>query len=265
MSTAGHVLMTDEVLTPIERSALFVLMAENRPLRESADLESRHGVALTAAHRKKLQRLGLISTTSKPYTHTLTKKGWAWVEREAGSPRPAGQMNMGALYAVMAALSEQAKRSGVPLAKLFDPDARIDGGSATSSEERSGSTGNGAIAQAAWSEADESLALALQDMAKLDRALERLRSDVGEKHAKAVKRAEGAVKLVTQWVRQAARQRLVSVTAASGDEISFDPVHYVSDDAVPEGARVRVRKPSVVRGDGPASVVVARGEVDIVP
>jgi hypothetical protein len=69
-------------LTPVERGALLVLMAEARPLKESSELKAVHGIALKGSHRAKLRRLGLINTTENPFIHSLSEKGWQWARHE---------------------------------------------------------------------------------------------------------------------------------------------------------------------------------------
>src|SRR5258707_14414923 len=88
-------------LTPVERGAVLVLMANGRPLKESADLKAVYGLALKPNHRTKLQRLGLIETTKKPWTHVLSEKGWQWAKGQLSAARPKGLMGMGPLYALL--------------------------------------------------------------------------------------------------------------------------------------------------------------------
>ena len=86
-------------LTPVERGALLVLMAEGRALKESSELKGVHGIALKPNHRSKLQRLGLIDTIKNPhFVHSLSEKGWQWARDEIGAPKPKGLMGMGAIY-----------------------------------------------------------------------------------------------------------------------------------------------------------------------
>lgn len=265
--------MQSDDLTSVERSALFLLMAEARPLRESAEMRVRFGVSLRRQNRIKLQALGLISTTTAPLTHTLTDRGWQWIEGEArrGS-RPPGQANIGALYAVASALGHVANRSRLPLQRLLDPKIRLhtsNSSRAARPAEESEAPAPPAephwldpISEAAWSSADESLALALQDMSKLDKAFARLRAALGDDKEDAVRRTELAVGLVTQWIRQAARKRWISIASPPGEEIGFDPVAYLSEEPLEVGDRARVVQPAIIRGEGSASIVIARGEVE---
>src|SRR5262249_43247442 len=112
-------------LTPVERGALFILMAEGRPLRESADLKGTYGLTLRASHRAKLQHLGLIKTTKKPsLTHVLSEKGWQWAKDQLISERPKGQMGMGPLYALLSGLRKHIERNNYTLKDLFSDTAK---------------------------------------------------------------------------------------------------------------------------------------------
>src|SRR5262245_31858549 len=106
-------------LTPVERGALLVLMAEGRSLKENAELKRIHGVALHASHRNKLQRLGLIRSTKNPLTHSLSEKGWQWAEKEIAAAKPRGRMGMGPLYAVLDCLRKHTERHGFKLKEVF--------------------------------------------------------------------------------------------------------------------------------------------------
>ncbi len=98
-------------LTPVERGALFVLMAEGRPLKESSELKVIHGIGLRPTHRTKLQRLGLIHTTKKPvFTHALSEKGWLWARDQMTAAKPKGQIGAGALYSLLHGLQKHIER-----------------------------------------------------------------------------------------------------------------------------------------------------------
>lgn len=119
------------------------------------------------------------------------------------------------------------------------------------------------IREAAWSDADEALAHALQDMGTLDRSFQRLASAVDGEAAERTRRAKDASNFVLQWVRQAARKRSIKALNAVGDRVQFNPdFHDLADDAAP-GDDVRVVKPSIVRGDGAHQVVLLHGEVEL--
>ena len=62
-------------LSPIECGALFILMGEDRPLKERAEISQVHGLTMRKAHRDRLKEHGLIKSSSAPFVHRLTKKG----------------------------------------------------------------------------------------------------------------------------------------------------------------------------------------------
>src|ERR1700721_1367369 len=107
-------------LTPVERGALFALMAEGRPLKENAELKGIHGILLKVGHRNKLRQLGLIETTKqKPLTHILSKEGWEWARKEITASKPKGTMGMGALYSVLGGLHRYIERNHRILEAIF--------------------------------------------------------------------------------------------------------------------------------------------------
>jgi hypothetical protein len=117
------------------------------------------------------------------------------------------------------------------------------------------------LKEAAWSEADQALARALQDAGRLMRSLDKLESP-GDETAKHAASTRGAANLVLQWVRQAGRQRNLECLGAFGSSTEFDPEFHESDDAAP-GEPVRIVKPPVVRRTGAGQIVVLRGEVEL--
>jgi hypothetical protein len=238
-------------LTPIERGALLVLMAEGRPLKERAELKGIHGIALEASHRSKLQRLGLIQTTKKPFTHSLSEEGWQWARKEIGAPKPKGVMGMGALYSVLGGLRRYIDRHGIGLEGVF-----------CAAEPTVTDGLRQHIREAAWSEADEALGQALQDVQVFTAAIDKLRNASSSDPAGLVKRTRMAAELVLQSVRQAGRKRELSLAVEAGSEATFDPAIHRSDEALEPGERVRVRKPPVMRGSGNSSVAVLLGEVE---
>lgn len=239
-------------LTPVERAVLFVLMAEGRPLSESSELKAVHGIAMTPSHRNKLQRLGLIDTTRTPFfTHTLSAKGWQWVKNETAAPKPKGQMGMGALYSILHGLQRHIERHGYSLEDVFCTTAP--NGSDDSQRH---------IHEAAWSEADEALGQALQDMPVLTKAVDALQQASPANFDGLIKRTSAAAKLVLQSVRHAGRKRELALAMDADTETTFDPAMHRSDDTPHPGDRVRIRKPPVIRGPVNARVVVLLGEVE---
>jgi hypothetical protein len=268
-------LMSATDLTPVERGALFVLMAEGRPLKESSELKEVHGLALKASHRSKLQRLGLIHTTKDPFfTHSLSEKGWQWLKKETSAPKPKGTMGMGALYAVLHGLRRHTERNGFRLEDVFGKTAPTGsegatepiGDSAIVKENENASAREGLSRQhmheAAWSEADEALGQALQDIPVFTKAIEALQQASPADLDRLVKRTSAAGKLVMQSVRHAGRKRELELVIEPGIETAFDPALHRSEDAPHPGDRVRIRKPPVMQGPANARIVIIPGEVD---
>ena len=237
-------------LTPVERGALLVLMAEARPLKESSELKAIHGITLKASHRAKLQRLGLINTTEKPFVHSLSEKGWEWARYEISVPKPKGLMGMGALYSVLHGVRRHMERHGYRLEDVFrETQANVPGSPRRHMHE------------AAWSEADEALGQALQDIPVLTKAIETLQQAPTTDLNSLVKRTSAAAKLVVQSVRHAGTKRDLVVVMEVGSETKFDPALHRSNDSPHPGDRVRVRKPPVVQGSRSENIVV-QGEVE---
>jgi hypothetical protein len=237
-------------LTPVERGTLLVLMAEARPLKESSELKAVHGIALKGNHRAKLRRLGLINTTEKPFVHSLSEKGWQWARHEISAPKPKGLMGMGALYSVLHGVRRHIERHGYQLEDVFR-ETQPDGPDSSRRH----------MHEAAWSEADEALGQALQDIPILTTAIETLQQAPTTDLNSLIKRTSAAAKLVVQSVRHAGTKRDLMLVMEVGTETKFDPTLHRSNDSPHPGDRVRVRKPPVVQGSTNASVVV-QGEVE---
>lgn len=106
-------------LSPMERGALLVLMAEARPLKERAELKAVHGITLSAGHRQKLQRLGLIKTSEKPYTRNLTEKGWEWASGEIAASKAGGTLGDGPFLCRFARPPPASRGAGGYASRLF--------------------------------------------------------------------------------------------------------------------------------------------------
>jgi len=235
-------------LTPVERGVLLILLAEGRPLRESAELKAVHGVALKASHRTKLQRLGLIRSTNNPLTYDLTQKGREWAKEEIGASRPIGQMGMGPLYSLLGGLRRYIDRHNLELQDVFC-------NGATKGPDR-------IIREAAWSDADEALGQALQDAHALTDAFDQLQRAACEDLSAIVKRTRLATDLVLQSIRQASRERQLSLDSDVGSATTFDPIRYRSDVTLRPGDPIRVRRAAIVRRSNISSVVVLQGEAE---
>jgi hypothetical protein len=151
-----------------------------------------------------------------------------------------------------------------PLARLAKLAERADGARLVSALLSAGSPPpkRGDDGSSEWSEADEALGRALQDMDLLDRSFARLESSAEGELADRARRTKDASDLVMQWVRQAARYRSVSALDKAGDHVPFDPARHELDGDAQIGSVVRVVRPAVVRGSEPQQVVLVRGEAE---
>jgi hypothetical protein len=240
-------------LTAVERGVLFALMASGRPLRESADLKVNYNLVLKPNHRAKLKRLELVETTEKPFTHSLSPKGWQWLEEQLSvEAPPKGLMGMGPLYALLHGLRRYIERNRCNLKEMFSEGGKSKGDVVARES----------MENAAWAEADEALAKALQDMSVFTRSISKLQDAAQGNISELTKRTASASNLVLQSVRQAARKRELSFATEEGGEAAFDPAMHRSDETLNVGAAVRIRKAPVIRGPAKLGVVVLRGEVE---
>jgi hypothetical protein len=231
-------------LSPIERGIVLALMAAGRPLRELADFRNQYGIRIKPAHRAKLQALGLIETTARPFTHALTVKGWQWAREELEHRPPEGLMGLGPLYAILNGLHRALNAAQISPQHFFqgEPEpCRAD------------------IVNAAWSEADEALALALQDLPTFERVLARLDASSAGEAAAALKQVKLASELVFQHIRQAAAKRGLTAIHARGEQAAYDPVEFDSDNPISLGAPAAVLKRPIVKRSADGQLVVVRG------
>jgi hypothetical protein len=240
-------------LTPVERGVLLTLMSAGRPLRENADFKAKYGFAVKPSHRNKLKSLGLVRVTEKPWTHELTDKGWAWAQTELAGDTPKGLMGLGALYAVLNGLHRVLSEAGSSPREFFRK------GSALSPP---ASARDADLAEAAWSGADETLALALQSIPSFDRVLERHSKGASGETAQALEQIRLASGSVLQHVRLAASKRGLKVKYERAARAAFDPVEFNADDTLAYGAPVEVLKSPVVKELGGEKFVVIRGWVE---
>jgi hypothetical protein len=96
-------------------------------------------------------------------------------------------------------------------------------------------------AEAAWSLADDALARALQEAAALTHILECAR-DIDPA-------VVGCAEIVAQAINGTAGKRELELEGAIGAITAYDPlVHHGDDPCLAPGARIRIRKPTVVQG-----------------
>jgi len=112
---------TQPKLTPTQIQALVVLMAEARELTNN-ELKDLAGFTLTGQDNTKLVKLGLVDTdrTHRPFSHTLTDKGWA-IAREIHTTTPpkAGGSAARSLFTLLANIHRSLDRLQVSHAEFF--------------------------------------------------------------------------------------------------------------------------------------------------
>lgn len=236
-------------LTTVEHGVMIVLMTEGRAVKQ-ADLKNRYGLAVKKQHRQKLVEVGLVEVKSKPQiTFALTKKAWAWLSQELTAPIPKGTVGLGPLYAALGVIGKLAKHLGLSLEEAMNVQVLPPGGD---------------IREPEWIEADESLARALQDIPVFTRALTRLRDAAKGDLVDEIDSTELSADLIFQHVQLAARKRSLVLEGQVGAEAAYDPVLFYSDDDVRFGAPVRIRKPTVTRGNGNKTIIVQPGLADAI-
>ena len=241
--------MKEIALTPVARGVLIILMTQGKPVKQ-ADFEKVHGLAVKKQHRRNLAEMGLIEIKEKPHiAYSLTNDGWTWISQELTAPKPKGSIGLGPLYAALGVIERLARRLGLPLEEAMKVDRSLPGGD---------------IREPEWIEADESLARALQDIPVLTRALSRLRDAAKAGLEDEIDGVELSADLVFQHVQLAARKRSLALEGQIGAEAAYDPVLFYSDDDVRLGAPIRIRKPTVTRGQGKKRIIVQPGLADAI-
>ncbi len=240
--------MKQTALTPVERGILLILMATGQPVEQAA-FKTVHGLSVRKAHRHKLAQAGLIEVCNERLAFSLTREGWNWLRAELSAPRPKGTLGLGPLYAVLGAIGQLTGRLDMPLEAAFGP---------APAAPAKAPADNGV----AWSEVDEPLARALQDITVFATNVARFKDAASASFEKEFKRVEASANLVFQSLKLAAAKRKLDLDGQIGSETSYDPVLFHSDDLVKLGEPVRIRKSAVTRGHGKAKVIVQPGLAD---
>jgi hypothetical protein len=253
--------MKQTALTPVERGILLILMAAGLPV-EQAQFKEVHGLSVRKNHRNKLVQLGLIDVGKERLAFSLTGEGWAWLKRELSAPRPGGVLGLGPLYAVLGALGRLTERLEMPLEAGFGPEAGLSPKAVPCPAPSAAPAKAPAEAGLSWSDIDEPLARALQDIAVFATNATRFKNAAKSSFEREFAHVEGAANLVFQSVKLAAAKRKLDLDGQPGSETRYDPVLFHSDDLVKLGEPVRIRKSAVTRGHGKAKVIVQPGLAD---
>ena len=248
-------------LTPVERGVLVALMAAGRPLKESAELVGEYGLRMSAGQRKKLAGLGLIRTTKAPFRHELTAEGWAFMAEDFPLDVPRDSMKLGAMNALIAGVQRAVAARGESLEAFFSgkagtPSEKADPAPKAHSTEEIEA---GLMAEAAWSESETRLAMALQAMPAFGArfgALEKLLA--GENEA-ALKQVSLSAENVFQNLRMAAAKRGLEPLHERGAEVGFDAVYFEATEDMDDGEDALVMKQPIIRMRDGKEIVVLRG------
>ncbi|MEQ9315293.1 MAG: hypothetical protein RLN72_05530, partial [Henriciella sp.] len=195
-------------LTPVERGVLVALMAAGGPLREAADLGGKYGLKMTAWHRGRLADMGFVKTTKNPFTHELTEEGWAFLAKDFPRDVPQEKMKLGAMNALVESVRERLSARGESLQAFFaDADDKAAAPAAPPEEKTTESVEAQLMADAAWSESETMLAMALQSIPAFGMRLGALEKSLGESDEAALKQLSLSADSVFQNIRMAARKR----------------------------------------------------------
>jgi hypothetical protein len=256
--------MIEKALSPVERGILVILMAQGKPVKQT-DFKAAHGLSVGKQHRDKLHSLGLIEVGKNPITYSLTPLGWAWFGEQVAGAKPKGAADA-PLHAALFAIDRLVKRLGLPLKEAFGQTIPADEPAPLDEKTHDvAATYEIYIREAAWSEADTSLAKAIQNIPQFTVARDSLKEAVNGSIESKFKRLELTSKLVLESLQQAAANRQMSVVGISGEEIDFQPsIFDCGDEKVKVGAKVLVRKPAVTRGEGNNKVIIRQGTVQVI-
>lgn len=251
-------------LTPVERGVLVALMAAGRPLKESAELVGEYGLRMTAGHRKKLAGLGLIRTTKSPFRHELTAEGWAFVAKDFPLDVPRDSMKLGAMNALVAGVQRAVAARGESLEAFFTGESGTPRETAAPPppEPKAQSTEEieaGLMAEAAWSESETRLAMALQAMPAFGARFAALEKALAGENEAALKQVSLSAENVFQNLRMAAAKRGLEPLHERGAEVGFDAVYFEATEDMDDGEDALVMKQPIIRMRDGDEIVVLRG------
>ena len=248
-------------LTPVERGVLVALMAAGGPLKEAADLGARYGLRMTAWHRGRLGDLGLVKTTKSPFTHELTARGWDFLASDFPMDVPQAAMKLGAMNALLEGVRERVGADGEALKAFFTGKASKPATKRDTAppEDIPESAGQDLMAEAAWSESEKLLAMALQSMPAFDGRFGALEKALDGQNEAAMKQVSLAAENVFQNLRMAARKRGLETLHKRNETVAFDPVYFEATDDMDDGEDAIVMKQPIIRVRDGEELVILRG------
>ncbi len=251
-------------LTPVERGVLVALMAAGGPLKEAAELGAQYGLRMTAWHRKRLVDMGLVRTTKAPFTHELTDKGWAFLGDGFPMDVPRNGMKLGALNALVEGVQKSAARRGETVRDMFAGKEQLPASpppspSPDKDEKSTEQIEADLMANAAWSESETMLAMALQAIPAFTGRLGALEKSIGDEAGPALKQVSLSAENVFQNVRMAASKRGLEALHERGATVAFDAVQFDSTDEMDDGEDALVMKQPITRRRDGHEIVILRG------
>lgn len=243
-------------LTPVERAVLIALMASGGGLRENADLVQRLKIGIKASHRKKLAELGLITTRPNPFWHELTPLGWRLLVEEFPTDIPKDPIKIGGMNALLAGVLGALKRNSISPESFFSSSTVVSQPSGVSPPT------NQDASDAVWSESEETLAMALQDMPTFQRRAASFAKKLSDPEINALEQVSLAADSVFQKVRLAARKRGLEAVFEQGTIVPFDPTMFDCYDDLEEHEPGIVLKQPIVKQFKNGPLVVSRGIVE---
>lgn len=251
-------------LNPIERGVLIALMTDGGFLLENADIVQRLQIGMKKSHRTRLKELGLIETREKPFAHKLTDKGWGFVQNEFPTDVPSSQVKLSALNALFTGVHSALERRNETLKAFFDsgsepapvrPDPETFKPQKTVIEQDA--------ADAAWSDAENALAMSLQDLPTFSVRSKKLNGELPEDLKFVFEQVELAAEGVFQNVKLVASKRGLQTLYERGEEVGFDADLFDCDEDVDDGETVIVKKQPIVKIKGDNRFVLARGFAEL--
>lgn len=244
-------------LTPIERGILLALMAEGKELQENADIKTRLKIGMTASHRKKLNEAGFIITKSGPFSHSLTEAGWVFLQDSFPDDVPSSAIQIAPMNTLFAGVKRVLAMRQTRLKDFFT------GEPSQPDETPSQREPKDLLSDAAWSDSEASLAIALQDIPAFELRAKRLSASSSDQVLPEFEQVYLAAEVIFQNVKLVARQRGLSPLYQRGDEVEFDPALFECFDEPDQGESVTVRKQPIVKDVSGSRLVVARGIAEI--
>lgn len=203
--------------------------------------------------------LARMESGGKPITKAIAARSIDALENFASRLDPSNQrtrVSPLARLANVSSLADMARLVGALIALQPVSPATIRGNAPLESPSTQAPTQHveATIAEAAWRQADDALARALQNIAALKHAV--------DEASELDPRVRGYAGVVAQAVRGAAAKRELELDGTIGTTAQFDPLtHQADDPSIGSATLVRIMKPAVAQGRSTWRRVVKKAEV----